>query len=94
MAQPITPIDPAVPQSGEAIEWVEAAADDQVVRTDLQAKLLDFEAANQRLRFENLALRLRLEHRKNRRSFEKKVCAILGAWLFLLLLLICLVRYF
>ena len=60
----------------------------------LQAQFLDLQASYQRLQFENVTLRLRLSQRKSRRSFERKVCAILGAWLFLLLLLIGLVRYF
>jgi len=56
----------------------------------LQAKFLELEASNRRLRHENLSLHLRLERRKSRRSFEKKICLMVGLWLSLLLLLIAL----
>jgi hypothetical protein len=56
----------------------------------LQAKFLELEASNRKLRHENLSLHLRLAGRKSRRSFEKKICLIVGLWLSFLLLLIAL----
>lgn len=49
-----------------------------------EAKLAQLEAVTQKLRFENLELRLRLQRRKSRWAFERKLLAVTGFWLLLL----------
>src|SRR4051812_30006169 len=88
----MAPVDLAVVASGDAIDRVEAGEnqwqDNELIRADLRAIFLELQAANQKLRFENLTLRLQLERRKSRRSFEKKICLIVSLWLLVLLLFI------
>jgi hypothetical protein len=70
----------------------EAAASDNEVRDDepqsVQAKLAELEASNQKLQFENLALRISLQRRSSRRSFERSLLVILGLWLGVLALVV------
>jgi hypothetical protein len=49
-----------------------------------EAKLAQSEALTQKLQFENLELRLRLQRRKSRWAFERKLLAVAGFWLLLL----------
>lgn len=70
----------------------EAAASDNEARDAepqcVQAKLAELEASNQKLQFENLALRISLQRRSSRRSFERSLLVILGLWLGVLALVV------
>ena len=50
----------------------------------LEAKLAQLEASSQKLRFENLELRLRLQRRRSRWAFERKLLVIGGLGLLVL----------
>jgi hypothetical protein len=50
----------------------------------LEAKLAEFEASTQRLQYKNLELRLRLQRRKSRAAFERRLLLVGGPSLLLL----------
>ena len=61
-----------VASSADAIELTEEATD------SFEAKLARLEASTQKLQFKNLELRLRLQRRKSRWAFERKLLVIGG----------------
>ena len=68
-----------------------ATSDDEVRGTEPQSvhpELAALEASNQKLQFENLALRISLQRRRSRWSFERNLLVILGLWLGVLALVV------